>query len=239
MSPRTPADADRWMHQGTKLFADALGGLDDAALDGPTGLPGWTGRQLVAHVAANADALGNLVHWAATGEETPMYPTPEQRLADIEAGANRPPTELREWFAASARRLVDEIGSLSTEQLTHQVRTAQGRQVPATEIVWLRSREVMVHAVDLGALAQMGEEICFDDLPGDFLSALVDDIVVKRAASEGPALLVVPDDAPGLWAVTGSGEPIRVNGHLAEIAAYLAGRASALDGTVPVLPRWL
>ncbi|WP_280448142.1 maleylpyruvate isomerase N-terminal domain-containing protein, partial [Nocardia cyriacigeorgica] len=30
-------------------------------VDAPTLLPGWQRRQLVAHVAANADAVGNLV----------------------------------------------------------------------------------------------------------------------------------------------------------------------------------
>lgn len=32
---------------------------------------------------------------------------------------------------------------------THEVRTAQGRTVPASETVWMRTREVWVHAVDL------------------------------------------------------------------------------------------
>ena len=89
MSSRTPADAERWMQQGTKLFDAVLSGLDDDELTGPTALAGWTGRHLVAHVAANADALSNLVHWAASGQETPMYASMAQRDADIEAGARR------------------------------------------------------------------------------------------------------------------------------------------------------
>ena len=34
------------------------------------------------------DAVGNLVHWAATGERTPMYASPEQRNTDIDAGGS-------------------------------------------------------------------------------------------------------------------------------------------------------
>uniref|UniRef100_UPI002455B6BA maleylpyruvate isomerase N-terminal domain-containing protein n=1 Tax=Nocardia farcinica TaxID=37329 RepID=UPI002455B6BA len=76
---RTFTDARRWMTAGTTLFADAVAGLTDPDFDTPTHLPGWNRRHLVAHVAANADALRNLVHWAATGTPTPMYASPEER----------------------------------------------------------------------------------------------------------------------------------------------------------------
>lgn len=230
---RTPADAERWMRQGTVIFADALAGLDDVTLLSPAALDGWTGRHLVAHLAANAEALSRLVQWAATGWVTPMYASPAQREADIEAGATRAAPELRTWFESSAARLADGYGSLSAEQRASQVRTAQGRLVPAAEIAWLRSREVMVHAIDLGT------GLTFADLPRDFLTALVEDIVAKRSAGGGTALLLVCDDVPGRWTIAGDGEPIRVVGPLAEIAAYLAGRPSAIAGTAPLLPRWL
>ena len=51
----------------------------------PTALPGWTRKHLVAHLAGNAEALLRLLHWAGTGERTPMYTSPEQRNADIES----------------------------------------------------------------------------------------------------------------------------------------------------------
>jgi len=84
---RSLDDARRWVQQGTKLLGGALGGLDEDAFAASSGLAGWTRKHLVAHVAANADAIGNLVRWAATGERTSMYSSPEQRNADIEAGA--------------------------------------------------------------------------------------------------------------------------------------------------------
>ncbi len=74
---------------------------DDDDFVRPTALPGWTRRHLVAHVAANADALGNLVRWAATGRRTPMYATPEERAAGIEQGARMSADELR---VVAARR---------------------------------------------------------------------------------------------------------------------------------------
>ncbi|MGW3917401.1 maleylpyruvate isomerase N-terminal domain-containing protein, partial [Streptomyces sp. NPDC005070] len=66
---RTLADARGWAHTGTKLVLAAVADLDEAGFSADSVLPGWTRKHLAAHVAANADALCNLAHWAATGEE--------------------------------------------------------------------------------------------------------------------------------------------------------------------------
>lgn len=238
MPERSLADSRRWMDHGTSLVLESLARLGDDELAGPTALEGWTGRHLVAHLAANADALRNLAHWARTGEETPMYSSSEQRNADIEAGAARPAAELRAWAAESARRLGEDLDGLSAEQWARQVRTAQGRLVAATEVPWMRAREVMVHAVDLGG------GVTFRDLPEDFLASLVDDIAAKRsAAADGPALTLVPSGGGRSWSVAGTGDPAEVTGPLPALAAYLAGRdgagVSAGGGPAPTLPRWL
>jgi maleylpyruvate isomerase len=241
---RTLEDSLRWAQTGTDLFLAALGARSDDELAEPTALDGWTGRHLVAHVAANADALRNLAHWARTGEERPMYSSTEQRNADIEAGAERPPSELRDWARGSAKALDADLGALAEEQWKHTVRTAQGRTVPATEVPWMRAREVMVHAVDLGG------GVGFADLPSDFLASLVDDIVGKRASGSAaadpsaPALTVTAADTGQSWTLPGVGEATEVTGALAGITAYLAGRpphaAVDADGNpAPPLPRWL
>ena len=56
-----PEQALEWVTDGTARLLSALASLDDAALDGPTLLPGWSRRYLVSHVANNASALRNLV----------------------------------------------------------------------------------------------------------------------------------------------------------------------------------
>jgi maleylpyruvate isomerase len=219
-----------WMGEGTKILLAALDRLDD--LGGPTALPGWTGKHLTAHVAANAEALLNLVHWARTGEPTPMYVSPQQRNADIEEGATKPDGVLRDWVRTSAARLSDGLATLTDEQWAREVRTAQGRLVPAAEVPWMRSREVLVHATDLRA------GVTFADLPDDFLVALIEDIVAKRSgAGDGPALTLTATDGAYGWSVAGSGQAAGVTGSVADLAAYLAGR----DGSVraPELPRWL
>ena len=240
MAPQPGLSRDL-MAQGTTLFRTALESVTDEQLAGPTALPGWTGKHVTAHVAANAEALAHLVTWARTGEETPMYSSPDQRNADIEAGATRPATELREWVERSAALLEAGLAGLTDQQWQREVRTAQGRLVPATEIPWMRTREVMVHAVDLGG------SVGYADLPREFHAALLDDIVAKRsAAADGPGLHLTPTDDPRRWDVAGTGAPVTVNGPLSQLAAYLSGRPAAGlaaggsgDGDLPDLPRWL
>src|SRR5262249_38151157 len=155
MMSRTVADARGWMQHGTALFMSQTD-LGDRALDEASALPGWSRRHLLAHVAANADALGNLVRWAATGEPTPMYASPTRRSAPPAARAaalkraRRPPARaLRPWLPRSPAALKGAMPRLSGQQWQAPVLTAQGRSVPATEVLWMRSREVYVHAVDL------------------------------------------------------------------------------------------
>jgi maleylpyruvate isomerase len=225
---RTPADNERWMAQGSKLFFSTLAAVPNDRLDGPTALPGWTGKHLLAHIAANAEALTNLAHWARTGDETPMYSSQDQRNADIEAGARKPAARLRTWAMQSSEDLHDRLSELDDECLRREVRTAQGRMVPAREIAWMRAREMMIHTVDLAAGPG------FADLPADFLTALVDEISAKRSDGQGPALVLTDHDRT--WTVTGSGQPTLVPGTPAELAEYLTGRRAGLG---PDLPNWL
>ncbi|WP_406725006.1 maleylpyruvate isomerase family mycothiol-dependent enzyme [Streptomyces sp. GD-15H] len=235
--PRTFDDARRWAEFGTNLVLEATADFDDKAYDAPSCLPGWQRRQLAAHVAANADALGNLVHWAATGEETPMYASPEERAAGIERGVGMPAAELTAWLRRSADALAVSTAALGDDQWRSPVVTAQGRTVPATELPWMRSREVCVHAVDLDT------GITFADLPADFLAALCDDVIAKRAKAPGPALRLTETDTGEVRELPGDGEPTVLTGPLAEITAYLTGRRHALTapdgGPAPTLGPWL
>jgi maleylpyruvate isomerase len=172
-----------WMDLGTKLFLDAVESLPDTAFDEPTGLPGWTRTHLVAHVHYNAEALRRLVSWARTGVENRMYAGPEQRAAEIEEGAQLPAAQLRRLVHDSARQLAAELDELPEDAWQHEVVTAQGRTVAATEIPWMRTREVAVHAVDLGT------GIGFDDLPDELNTAVALDVVRKRSGNGEAAAL--------------------------------------------------
>jgi uncharacterized protein (TIGR03083 family) len=234
--PRSCADARRWMRHGTTLLSTQAD-LDDVALGGPSALPGWSRKHLLAHLAANADALGNLIHWAATGEPTPMYSSPEERAVGIEQGSRLPARELAAWLRCSAGALEEAMTGLSDEQWHAPVVTAQGRTVLASEVPWLRSREVYVHAVDLAA------GLSFADLPTCFLAALCDDVVGKRSTGPGPALALEAVDTGGRWELPGHGNAVTLSGPLAELTAYLTGRANSLTTAggeaAPALPTWL
>ncbi|MHA5049713.1 maleylpyruvate isomerase family mycothiol-dependent enzyme [Streptomyces sp. SD15] len=234
---RTFDDARRWALLGTELMLKAAAGFDGAAFAAPSALPGWSRAHVAAHVAANAEALSNLVHWAATGEPTPMYASPEERTTGIERGRALPAADLTAWLRSSADALEKGMAALGEEQWRAQVVTAQGRTVSATEVPWLRSREVCVHAVDLA------NGVSFADLPPDFLTALCDDVVTKRAAAPGPAVTLRAPATAAAWDLPGDGEAALVTGELHDIAAYLTGRdAGPLtpDGTrAPTLGAWL
>ena len=214
MTARTFADGSRWVAQGTRLFVAAVDGLglDEEMFAEPSLLPGWTRKHLVAHVAANADALGNLVRWAATGVRTPMYSSPEDRANGIARGATMAATELDAWLRTSAANLAAAMDRLGPSQWQQEVVTAQGRTVPATEIPWMRAREVCVHAVDLG------RGLAFADLPAGFNAALRADIQAKRGLAELPASVAGADPA--------------------QATAWLAGRAHTLT-EAPDLGAWL
>jgi len=134
-------------------------------------------------VHCNAEALRRLVHWARTGERTPMYASGEERDAEIEAGARLDPATLRAQVHASARALATDLDGLSESAWRAEVLTAQGRTVPATEIPWMRTREVAIHAVDLDA------GVSFADLPDALNAALAADALDRRLGQgHGPAL---------------------------------------------------
>ena len=229
-----PDQALSWMQDGTQRLLADVAGLSEEALAGPTLLPGWSRRYLVSHIAANAGALRNLVHWARTGEERRMYASTEQREADIAAGSRLPLAELRAWVVSSAGELAADLAALPGDAWDAKVITAQGLTRPASEIPWMRGREVYIHAIDLGAGTR------WTDLPGSFLAALLDEVTTRRSATGGgPALAVAATDSGHAWEVTGAGAPVPVSAPLADLAAYLTGRPAPGVRAAPVLPAWL
>ncbi|WP_125609996.1 maleylpyruvate isomerase family mycothiol-dependent enzyme [Specibacter cremeus] len=185
--------------RGTAFFGRKLNELSDADLDAPSLLPGWSRRHVVAHVGYNARALARLVQWANTGIENPMYESPQARRHEIEYGATLSPIALRHLYEHAAIHLNVEWRDTPPEAWNHLVRTAQGRSVPASETVWLRTREVWMHAVDLDNGA------AFDQIPADVLDRLLTDIT-------------------GTWHGRGQ-NPDPPNGTLPEIVAWATGRA--------------
>jgi maleylpyruvate isomerase len=223
-----------WVQDGTERLRAQLAGLSDAALDGPTALPGWNRSYLFSHLAANADALCNLLYWARTGEERRMYASAQARDEGIAAGALAPSAELRARFDSAAAALAADFDAMTDEAWGAKVITAQGLTRSASEIPWMRVREVYIHAIDLAA------GTTYADLPPEFVSALIDEVTVSRSAKGGgPALVIAAADTGGRWDIAGSGAPVPVTGSLPDLAAYLTGRPAPALAATPVLPPWL
>jgi uncharacterized protein (TIGR03083 family) len=229
MTARTLADNLRWMTETTALFRENAS-LSPAELASDSLLPGWTRAHVVAHVAANAEALLNLCRWAQTGQPSPMYASPSARTDGIEAGSRLSAGELSAWLDRSAGQLETAMAELTADQWQNPVVTNAGRTVPAAEVPWMRTRETSVHSIDLGT------DVTFNDLPAGLLTALCDDVVARRGTGTGLSLAAT--DTAVQWELEGGESPVTVSGPLAEITAYLTGRPHRL-GPAPALPPWL
>ena len=230
--------------RGTAFFARKLNELSDAELDGDSLLPGWSRRHITAHIGYNARAISRLVEWAATGVESPMYPSTKVRDHEIEFGATLNPIALRNLFAHSAVHLNVEWRDLPADAWHHKVKTIQGRLVPAGETVWMRTREVWVHAVDLDNGAS------FADIPAPVLIRLLKDITGAWASrGTDKDLLGRVDGHPALgFGDMKSRTPLQISGALADMVCWATGRGIAgvtasRDGrimwTVPAAPAWI
>jgi maleylpyruvate isomerase len=224
-----------WMRQGTAHLLTCADGLTDTEMRAPSALPGWSRAHVAGHIARNAEALGRLAAWARTGVENPMYSGPEQRATEIEESAARPAAVLRSELAATAAALEDALARLGEDTWAATVRSAQGRQIPAAEIPWMRIREVWIHAVDLGTGAGFG------DLPGGVVDLLLDDVTgVLSARDNCPGAVLRPSDRDREWQLGAGqdGSAALVTAPAADLAGWLTGRV-LLPGEVPALPRWL
>jgi maleylpyruvate isomerase len=88
---------DRLAAATGRLLATATA-LGDAQAREPSLLPGWTRGHVLSHIARNADGMVNLLNWARTGTETPMYASAESAPHGYRigpAGTASPPIVVR------------------------------------------------------------------------------------------------------------------------------------------------
>ncbi len=226
----------------TDRLLGTVAALTDDQVREPSPLPGWTRGHVLSHIARNADGLGNLLRWAHTGTQIPMYPSAQARDADIEAGAGRSAAELAADVRNSAAEFADRAASLPAAAWTVPVRVLRGGMFPAIGILERRLSEVEIHHVDLGAGYQPA------DWPGEF----VGDALPRVAGSfsgrqDAPACQILPDGGgDGFWIGPAGprGAPVVVTGPARDLLAWLLGRGAGtglrvLSGSaLPVLPAW-
>ena len=224
-------DSVRWWKDGERTLARLVEEMADDDLAASSALPDWSRAHVVAHLARNADALVNLLDWARTGVETPMYPSREARNAGIDQTAALSPKDLKADYSKACARFADAVETMPAEAWTATLRNMQGGQIPASAVPWMRAKEIWVHGVDLAA------GLTLTDASADFCVALVDDVLATfTARDEAPDVTLVGIDVDRSW---GSGSNT-VQGPVSAIAAWLTrGDATGLTGQVPPAPRWL
>ncbi|WP_018349833.1 maleylpyruvate isomerase family mycothiol-dependent enzyme [Longispora albida] len=227
------SDLDR----ATARLLRTVGGLTDADVAAPSLLPGWSRGHVLAHIARNADGLGNLLTWASSGVETPMYPGGSpQRDADIEAGAPRPAAEQLADVKASSERFAELADGVPADGWGVMVWGRDGKPFPAATAVWKRLKEVEIHHLDLAA------GYGAPDWPEAFTLRLLresaHDFGVRRDA---PRMVLNATDLGAQFAAgDGEGAPV-ISGPGHALAEWVIGRGvpKALTGQqLPALPSW-
>jgi maleylpyruvate isomerase len=226
------------LDRATDRLLHTVASLDEAAVAGPSSLPGWSRGHVLAHLARNADSYVNLLTAAATGRHIPQYASAAARDADIAAGANRPLAVHLDDLRASAAGFVDAAAAMPPQAWAAVVQASRGPRVAAT-LVWGRLREVEVHHVDLDAGYRT------TDWPEAFSHRLLHEVVADLGGrSDAPAIVLHPVEAGHELTVGSSGTPT-VTGPAGELAAWLTGRSPgngltvSPDGTLPTPPSWM
>lgn len=223
---------------GTQRLLEVGKALDDATVRRPSLLPGWSRAHVLTHLARNADALLNLLIWARTGAEHPMYASPADRDADIQEGSVRGHRLLLEDVVASHGRFAHAVRTLPESAWDAEV---VGREpMPARDVLRKRLLELWVHLVDLD------HGFGFDDIPEPDVEQLLEDTVqMFGGRPDVPAVTVVVDFPGGhlrTWELRGTtAPPTQVRGTPGAMLGWLLGRTGneELEGEAPELPVWL
>jgi maleylpyruvate isomerase len=209
-----------------RLLGDTILVTDDQ-WRAPSRLPDWTRGHVATHIARHADAIGRLAQWARTGERQDMYPSPEHRVREIEAGAGRSGLDLQIDLDTSAGRLSSEFDELDAAGgWDAVVEMRGGLQVPARLLPLPRLLEVVIHHVDL----DIGYEIT--DIDTQTAEWLLEWCAFRLRNRDDFARLQLTSDSGSTVTVGSVGEPIAISGSSANLLGWLMGRtdASAITG---------
>lgn len=213
------------------MFLTTVESFADDELTAPSLCEGWTRADVIAHVTSNGRALVKLVDWAASGEERPLYASPDARSQQIAALAALPRKELVAELRESARSFAEQAQRLGGELAAPEVQL-DGRALPATSIVALRIAEVVVHHHDLDTAWTVEEAD-----PDSLLNAL--EAVVRSLRGKGSPGMTLVTEERDEWVIGDGG--LRVVSDREGLLQWLARGDSEhidVDGPVPVLPSW-
>lgn len=223
---RLRSDLSRLGRENDMLEA-TVASLSDEELAAPSLCAGWTRAHVVAHLAANADALSRMVEVAVTGVERPLYASAEARESEIAELAALDRAALVERLRESSARFAREAERL-TGDLAREELDLGGLEAPATSLV----AEVVVHHHDLDTAWTMEEAD-----PDSLLNA-VEAAVRAMRARRAPGMTITTEERDE-W-VIGDGA-LQVSAEREGLLAWLArgdGSEVDADGPLPALPAW-
>lgn len=202
---------------------------DDWDPRAPSRLPGWSVGHVATHIARNADAIRGLYEAGARGEIGDMYPGGrEQRVADIDAGADRPRDGLIDDVRSACAALDAAWQSTTDAAWSTGVGRSLVGPLDLSEWPYRRWRETEVHHVDLGL------SFTIDDWSEGFLRREWRNCVAGLAERLGGGGCVLePRDSDRLE-IAGGGPTVR--GSRRELLGWMLSRTS-IDGA-PALDTW-
>ncbi len=228
MASTTP-DLYAALSRHTERLVDTALTLEDSSA--PTLCAGWTVGHVLSHVARNADALAALVRAAVDGTGETMYRSPEDRDADIDAGAGRSVAVLAEDVRSTGAAVNPLLARLGPEHADVMVERVPGVPfAPAGRLPFMRLREVVYHHVDLDA------GFGFEDVEPDLTRLFLDEEVARLGRADSPPDLTISSAEGGRWTVGSEGDVVSGSG--AALLGWLArGATAGLDATsLPPLP---
>ena len=227
-------DATAALAASTHALVRTVDRLEEDRLRQPSLLPGWTRAHVVAHLALNAEGLAGALEGVIRDTVVPMYPSQQQRDADIEELARAEANDLRDRLLGSCTRFEEALEPLTAEQLEVEVpRVSGGPTFRVADVATMRRREVEIHHADLDAGYDHGA------WPEDFVVEVLDRVVPGWAATA--SFRAHAEDLGRTWQ-SGEGGPL-VSGRGADLAWWVTGRGRAgglrvEDGALPTLGRW-
>lgn len=225
-APSSPlAEVRALVAQAThQLLGDSIA-VSDEQWRAPSRLPGWSRGHVATHLARQADGQCRLVSWALTGDRLDMYPSPQARETDIEAGAGRPGLELQVDLDTSAERLTEAFASLDESEAgwDADVEVRGGQRVPARLLPLGRLTEVVLHHVDLDLGFTMA------DVPVPTAEWLIEWSALRLSARDGFPRVELTTDSGFHTTLGSSGAPLTVTGPAPLVLGWLTGRTSPDD----------
>lgn len=227
------------IEHATEVMLGTVESFDDLSVRQPSLLDGWSRAHVITHLARNADGCTNLLIWARTGIEHPMYASGDDRDQAIDEGAVHSHRLLVEDLAAASQRFAASARALPTQAWTAELYDAIGDPMPAHHTLRARLLEVWVHTVDLD------HDIDFASIPPAHSEQLLEDVTqFFGGRPDVPALSLEVDFGTHrrTWELRGTTErPSKVSGEPGPMLGWLLGRTGPEDltGDPPELPEWL